>query len=158
MIHDILTNAHLYDDKHPNFRSIFNILQAFNMQAMQNGHIELDGDYVFIKIKEIQGKAEGESELEAHRRYIDIQLPLTGNETFGYSDIESCKQPTSDFDSEKDIIFFHDKPDRYITVKPGEFIIFFPEDAHAPDITDDPNHRKMIVKVSVEPNQEKPTL
>lgn len=158
MIHDKLTNAHLYDDKHPNFRSIFNILQAFNMSAMQDGEIELDGEYVFIKIKQITGKTKEDAKLEAHKRYIDIQLPLNGSETFGYSHIESCKKPADDFDKEKDLIFYNDQPDDYITIEPGEFIIFFPEDAHAPDITGKSDHRKMIVKVSVEPNNEKPTL
>ena len=36
----------------------------------------------------------------------------------------------------------------YLTVKPGMFAIFFPEDAHAPGVTPD-GVRKVIVKVRV---------
>lgn len=158
MIKDTLDNAHKYDALHPNFRSIFNILQALNLSALQKGHIELDGDYVFINIDEIQGKKPEDAKLEAHRRYIDIQMPLTGKETFGIKHINKCKHAKSDFDTAKDIIFYTDEPEDWINVNVGEFVIFFPEDCHAPCITEADRHQKLVVKVSVTPNMEKPTL
>ena len=50
MIKDHINNAHRYDDLHPNFRSVLEILQSLNLDALQPGHIELDGKYVYINI------------------------------------------------------------------------------------------------------------
>lgn len=158
MIKDSLGNAHRYDSLHPNFRSVFNILQALNLSALQNGHIELDGDYVYINIKEIKGKIREEAKLESHKRYIDIHMPLSGEETFGIKASDTCTEPTTPFDEGKDVVLYNDKPEEWITAQVGEFIIFFPEYGHAPDITPADQHQKLVVKVSVTPNMEKPTL
>jgi YhcH/YjgK/YiaL family protein len=158
MIKDHINNAHRYDDLHPNFRSVLEILQSLNLDALQPGHIELDGKYVYININETNTKKKEEANLESHRQYIDIQMPLTGTETFGVKPTQGCLSPIGDFDTERDIIFYEDMPNEYITLSKGEFIIFFPEDAHAPCIDTIDNHLKLIVKISVEPNKEKPTL
>ena len=158
MIKDHINNAHQYDDLHPNFRSVLEILQSLNLDALQPGHIELDGNYVYININETKSKNKEEAKLESHRRYIDIQMPLSGKETFGVKSTTNCTNPIDEFDTERDILFYEDTPTEYITLNKGEFIIFFPDDAHAPCINTIDNHLKLIVKISVEPNKEKPTL
>ena len=158
MIKDHINNAHRYDDLHPNFRSVLEILQSLNLNALQPGHIELDGKYVYININETNSKTKEEALLESHRQYIDIQMPLTGTETFGIKQTAECTKPIDEFDTERDIIFYKDTPNEYITLDKGEFVIFFPEDTHAPCINTTNNHLKLVVKVSVEPNKEKPTL
>ena len=158
MIKDHIDNAHQYDDLHPNFRSVLEILQSLNLDALQPGHIELDGNYVYININETKSKNKEEAKLESHRRYIDIQMPLSGKETFGVKSTTNCTNPIGEFDTERDILFYEDTPTEYITLNKGEFIIFFPDDAHAPCINTIDNHLKLIVKISVEPNKEKPTL
>ena len=90
MIKDHINNAHYYDDLHPNFRSVLEILQSLNLDALQPGHIELDGKYVYININETNSKTKEEALLESHRQYIDIQMPLTNNETFGVKPIQEC--------------------------------------------------------------------
>ena len=158
MIKDHINNAHHYDDLHPNFRSVLEILQSLNLDALQSGHIELDGNYIYININKTNSKSQEEAKLESHRRYIDIQMPITSNETFGVKPIQECLSPIGNFDTERDIVFYNDTPNEYITLSKGEFIIFFPEDAHAPCINTADNHLKLIAKISVEPNKEKPTL
>ena len=158
MIKDHINSAHQYDDLHPNFRSVLEILQSLNLDALQPGHIELDGNYVYININETKSKNKEEAKLESHRRYIDIQMPLSGKETFGVKSTTNCTNPIGEFDTERDILFYEDTPTEYITLNKGEFIIFFPDDAHAPCINTIDNHLKLIVKISVEPNKEKPTL
>ncbi len=158
MIRDNLNNAHQYDDLHPNFHTIFEILQSLNLDALQPGHIELDGKYVYINIGETENKTKDEAKLESHRQYIDIQMPLSGNETFGVKPTNQCTNPIGEFDTERDFIYYEDAPDEYITLCKNEFVIFFPDDAHAPCINTADNHLKLVAKVSIEPNKEKPTL
>ena len=85
-------------------------------------------------------------------------MPLSGKETFGVKSTTNCTNPIGEFDTERDILFYEDTPTEYITLNKGEFIIFFPDDAHAPCINTIDNHLKLIVKISIEPNKEKPTL
>ena len=158
MIKDHINTAHQYDNLHPNFRSVLEILQSLNLDALQSGHIELDGNYIYININKTNSKSQEEAKLESHRRYIDIQMPITSNETFGVKPIQECLSPIGNFDTERDIVFYNDTPNEYITLSKGEFIIFFPEDAHAPCINTADNHLKLIAKISIEPNKEKPTL
>ena len=66
----------------------------------------------------------------------------------GWTSIEHCTNEIDSYNPEKDIIFYADKPTTYITVNPGEFVIFFPEDGHAPAIGNGPI-KKAVVKVLV---------
>ena len=158
MIKDRLENAHQYDGLHRNFRMVFEILQSLNMKALQTGHIELDGDYVYMNVDDAKGRGAEGAKMEAHRRYIDIQLPIDEAERIGVAKVDGLKMPVDEFDEGRDVIFYDDEVKEFITVQPGEFAIFFPEDAHAPNIDCSECHRKIVVKVSVKPNEEKPTL
>ena len=57
----------------------------------------------------------------------------------------TCK-PLGEFDVEKDIRFYDDEPQCYYTLRPGQFTILLPEDAHAPMVGEGAI-RKIIVKV-----------
>lgn len=158
MIKDKLKNAHLYDRMHKNFPMVFEILQSLNLPELREGHIELDGDYVYINVSSADGRTAEEARLEAHSRYIDIQVPINEAETFGTADLSELTSPDGEPDEERDIIFYNDPIKRTITVNPDEFVIFFPNDAHAPLLECGAGHKKLVVKVSVKPNEEKPTL
>ena len=79
-------------------------------------------------------------------RFIDIQIPLSGVEVMGYTPREDL--PEAEYNADKDISFYHGLAESYIPVKPGMFVIFFPQDAHAPGVTPD-GVKKVIVKVLV---------
>lgn len=158
MIIDSIENIHKYDNLHPNFRSLFNILEALNLDYLEVGHIELDGNYVFINIDDAEGRSCEKSPLEVHQRYIDIHIPIGSDEIIGYSDLSDVSLPKSAFNEECDVQFFADKPSHYTILRAKkDFAICFPEDAHAPAIAKG-RFLKLVAKVSVEPNQEKPTL
>lgn len=86
--------------------------------------------------------------LEAHRRYIDIQVPLKTTETMGWAPVESLRHPSGEYDADRDVIFYGDAAHSLLHVKVGQFAIFFPEDAHAPNIGLG-NHRKICIKIPV---------
>ena len=61
---------------------------------------------------------------------------------------QSKNKKKIEFYADKDISFYHGLAESYIPVKPGMFVIFFPQDAHAPGVTPD-GVKKVIVKVLV---------
>jgi YhcH/YjgK/YiaL family protein len=100
----------------------------------------------------VQGKTREAARLECHRKYIDIQLVLEGDEEMGWKPLADCLNPVSDYSAEKDIQFFHDAPASWVAVPPEHFTIFFPEDAHAPLVARQGGMiRKVIFKIAVTP-------
>ena len=101
---------------------------------------------LFVNIQEAKGRTKEAAVLETHVKMIDIQVPIDGEETFGYTPL--CDLPAFEYNAEKDITKYGDTPSQtYVTVKPGQMIIFFPQDGHAPCITDKSVIKKAIFKV-----------
>ena len=86
--------------------------------------------------------------LEAHRRFIDIQMPLKSAETIGWADTADLKIPREEYDEARDVAFYGDAAQSMVHVRPGQLVVLFPEDAHAPNIGIG-NHLKLVVKVPV---------
>ena len=80
---------------------------------------------------------------------IDIQIPLTEVETYGYIDI--THRDVKGFDAVNDIGFFPDlTPLCYPVCQVGMFAIFFPQDGHAPMIGNTARKiKKAIFKVKI---------
>lgn len=87
--------------------------------------------------------------LEAHRRFIDIHVPLKGTETIGWAPVSSLRHVRTPYDEEKDVAFFGDSAHSMLHVRVGQMAVFFPEDAHAPNIGLG-RHRKLCIKVPVD--------
>ena len=91
-------------------------------------------------------KTKEEAKLETHNQFIDIQIPLSGVEVMGYT--PRTDLPEEAYNAEKDITFYKGLAKDYLTITPGMFAIFFPQDGHAPGVTPD-GVKKVIVKVRV---------
>lgn len=86
---------------------------------------------------------------EIHRDYLDIQIVLEGEETFGYS-IETPQALLDKPDYENDVLLFNEvSNESFISLKGGDFIIFYPGESHRPQCaTREPmTVRKAVVKV-----------
>ena len=87
--------------------------------------------------------------LEMHRRYIDVHILLAGSETVGRKPLADIKNITKDYDAEGDYMLSDDRPTAYVDMTPGDVLIVWPEDPHAPVIGNG-EIRKLIGKVLVE--------
>jgi YhcH/YjgK/YiaL family protein len=148
MILDSLKNSVLYEGLHPRFKAAFDFVNLTDFSKLELGKIELDGKNLFVNFAEGIGKTPETAKMETHNEYIDIQIPFTSVETMGYIPTVELKEPVDVYNAEKDITFFTDKASTFVTVSPGQFAIFFPEDGHQPGIGEGP-FRKIIVKVKV---------
>ena len=146
MIIDKIDNLNKYASLHPLFPQAFEYLQSVDLQALEIGKVNLQGNDLVVNIAETGIKSKEEALLETHNRFIDIQIPLSGVEVMGYTPRTDLPEET--YNEEKDITFYAGLADTYLTVKPGMFVIFFPEDGHAPAITPE-SVKKVIVKVLV---------
>ena len=145
MIIDTLDNASKYTALHKDFAKGFDFIRE--NQAAETGKYPIN-EALNASLSNKAGTSAEAAQFEAHDHHIDIQVCLSGKEKMGWKPRNSCSLITSPYNPEKDVTFFGDKPDMYFELHPGQFVIFFPEDVHAPMIGDG-EIRKMVVKVKI---------
>jgi YhcH/YjgK/YiaL family protein len=148
MIHDSLKNSSRSETLHPLFKKAFDYIKNTDFSSLGDGRYDLEGDKLYVSISSVKGKEKADAKIETHKKYIDIQLPLLGVETIGWKAICGLQEEASPYNSEKDIAFYVDRPTAYTKIYPGEFVIYFPEDGHAPCIGEG-LIRKIVVKVAL---------
>ncbi len=148
MIIDNLANAANYFDLHPLFEKAFDYINQLDLQGAETGTTEIEGNMLKASVLETQLKPEAEARLETHRKYIDIQIPISCAESYGWRSLATLTDSETGYDETNDIEFFRDRPTTLLTLQPGEFVIFSPEDGHAPLIGEGPT-KKIILKVAV---------
>lgn len=149
MIIDKLKNAESYYSLGQNFKKAFEFLKKNDISNLKNGKYEIQGDEIFVSIQDYTTKPIKEGCWEAHRIYADIQYIIEGTEQLGYADTNEL-QPSCDYDCDKDIVFLQGDG-QFTKAKAGDFLIFFPQDAHMPCISiDEPQYvKKAVVKIKL---------
>ena len=149
MVLDLLKNLKKYEALNPHFSKVVDFINNTDLANLPLGRNEICGNSVYANVMEAKPKTKEEALIEIHRKYIDIQIPLSGDETMGYTPISEL--PDADFNEADDAALYSAAmPARdYFNVHKGEFVIFFPQDGHAPAITPVPL-KKVVVKVAVE--------
>jgi biofilm protein TabA len=134
MVLDHIINCEKYYNQHPRFKMGFEFLKNLTEKSFDQTRVDLDGDNCFVLLYRGDGRGSEQITLEAHRNYIDIQYVFDGSDLIGYRDLSECEKIKQAYDAEKDFIFFNDAPSCNIDVQKKYFTLFFPNDAHAPQI------------------------
>ncbi len=131
MIYDLVKNIRLYPFG-PAWGKAVSFLESVN-QECPDGIYDIDGRDVYADVSTYSTVAPGAALMEAHRKYADIQIVLSGAETVHASPLASLKARDA-YSELKDVVFFDppDSPAVEIALLPGSFTAFFPEDAHMP--------------------------
>ena len=145
MIIDSLTHLKDYVSLNPLFQDVVDFISHIDLKEQKQGIVKIKGDDLFANFTIAEGKTKDQAKLETHDKMIDIQIPIGTTETMGY--IPRVKLPVSVYDSQKDITFYEETPENFFNVNVGEFVIFFPQDAHAPCISHEEQIQKVIFKV-----------
>lgn len=150
MIIDQLANAEKYFSIHPLFEKAFKYINSKNLETFDVGRYEIDNDKLKAIVSDKPGMNEEESvaKFECHDKHIDIQLCINGKERFGWKPRNTCLQQRGTYNVEKDVVFYEDTPDMFFQLTNNQFVIFFPEDVHAPMIGN-ADIKKMVVKVKI---------
>ncbi len=146
MIIDKLENLKKYESVNPLFAKVVEFLEQNDLNKLEIGKHEIVGKDLFVNITMTKGRTPDEAVIETHDKMIDIQIPLSDSETFGYTQRDQL--PAAEYNAEKDITKIPNlAADSYITCQPGMMAIFFPQDGHAPCIAGVPEIKKAIFKV-----------
>ena len=126
MILDTLQTVDRYTSLHPAFARAFTYLRESNWTALRaaehpSTRRSIDGDRMYVSIDRVEGRGHEGARLEVHRRYIDIQFTIEGDEEIGWKSLADCALMSSAYDDAKDVMFFGDRPDSWLSLPAGRF-------------------------------------
>ena len=124
----------------------FAFLRTHDVADLQPGDYPIAGDSVYAKVTEIVDKDLDKTQWESHRKYIDLQYVSRGKEKMGVVPVSQAAV-TEPYNDKKDVAHYTADGTYYLAA-PGSFFLFFPTDAHRPNIkVDDNKVRKIVIKI-----------
>ena len=146
MILDTLDRLDKYGFISPMMDKVLDFFRKTDLSTLAPGRIDLQGDDLFVNVNRQGAQTRNEVPIEAHREYIDIQVPISSDEEMGFISAPFMPAPSKEYDSDRDVAFYPGLCDTYLNVRKGMFVVFFPGEGHAPAITED-GILKLIVKI-----------
>ena len=148
MIFDTLNNVDNYKGLGRVYTAL-KFLSETDFTEIDLGRYELDGDNIFYMVQSYDTDP-SKTVSEAHRKYIDIQFMVDGEEIIGVADISSEKELT-EAKEENDVWFYNCKTEP-LTLSAGKYMVLYPNDLHCPGVATNGKAltcRKVVVKVKV---------
>lgn len=149
MIKDKLLNSSVYYNLSERIKTGLSWLENADLINIADGKYLIDGELIYASVQTYDTK--DDAKYESHRRYIDIQYMIDGEEKIGVTDLSNCVTCV-EYDSEKDLEFYDITcKEEYLGLESGQFLILYPHDAHKPSITKDSKKtvKKVVVKVAI---------
>lgn len=129
MIYAKNADALAYRGIHPNLDlALEHITPEFLASLRDNQRVELNGDLVYCTRFTYETIPQEESFFEAHRRYLDIHIMVEGEERVDMNRPEDLN--LTDAQEGNDFYAYQGESWHSTVLKPGEFLVVFPEDAH----------------------------
>ena len=123
----------------------FAFLKSHDLRTLEKGKYPIDSNFVYATVTEDPSKDMDKTNWESHRKYIDLQYVIDGEEKIGVFPVAKA-QVTKPYDENKDVAnYAADGPLQ--TATPAAFFLFFPTDAHRPNIT--PGGNKVVKKIVI---------
>ncbi len=148
MILDKIDNSNLYTTLSANIAKGFEYIKNTDLAKVDSGTYDI-GNSMKAIISEYDSKNEEDCKLEAHRKFIDIQFIIEGQEIIGYAPLKK-QTPTIEYNDENDVVFYKDEV-TYTKIEKGMFAIFFPTDLHQPCMKNGNSTlvKKLVIKIPV---------
>ena len=147
MIFGEFDDLKLYKNLSENMAKGIEFVLSFKPE-MADGRYEIDGKNVYAMVTTGETKLPSEPIYEAHRKYIDLQYVVSGEEEIGYIAVADC-EIEKPYDEEGDYLMVRGAGSE-VKVSAGHFYIAYPCDGHAPMLSRNPGViRKVIVKIAI---------
>ena len=148
----IFSSIYANDDlkKYPvALQNAINYVATTDFDNLPDGVYELDGKLMYAQVFTFTSKPVEECKPELHRKYLDVQFWISGEEKFGVAPINGVGNCIEEID-ERDLYFYDGVANEsFVHATKGCYAVFFPNDVHRPGtVVDSPlTYRKVVVKV-----------
>ena len=152
MILDQLESSLIYAGLGEKIAIGLGLLNGDSVCNAEPGKYEVDGENLFYIVDEYETKPVQEGRLEIHRKYLDIQYIVSGEECIGVAPLEGLTEETV-YDGKRDLAFYKFEPSMSkLHLKQGMFAIFWPNEPHMPgrSINKTEMVKKIVVKIRME--------
>jgi biofilm protein TabA len=133
-------------------RNALTFLRQPGIHNLEEGKIEIDGNKVFAIVQRYETMKMGTPKFECHRKYLDVQFIVSGEEVIGWAPAEKMAI-TEPYDADKDVCFGRVAEGKWTPLRlhAGEVTVFWPEDSHMPKVAAGTPAMvmKIVVKVAV---------
>ena len=124
-------------------------LKTTNLDTLSVGKHPVDGDNAYASVTEGTSKDQDKASWESHKKHIDLQYVIKGKEQI---DVANASTATviKPYDASKDVANYTANGTAYVA-EPGTFFLFFPQDAHRPNIkvSGYETVKKLVIKIKV---------
>ena len=140
MIYDTIDHLANYKGICRNLDTAIQFVLHTDLSTLANGKTVVDGEEVFVNVMDAQLKSVETALFEAHRKYADLQISLSGNESIGWLPMKALPE----WDEKEDNPLFreyHEPANAILPMKADRFVLMFPQDGHAPCIGEGISHK-----------------
>ena len=152
MILDKLENAARYAAINEGIVKAVEAAKQLRADTYQKGRVDVDGEHIYLNCAEYDTHERVGALTEAHRAYLDIMVMIDGCETVYVKRTDALQNVTKPYEASIDALLADTDADvTAVRLVKGDFLVLFPEDAHAPGChADAPCHvKKVIGKVKI---------
>jgi YhcH/YjgK/YiaL family protein len=132
MIYDRLENMPQYFNTNADIIRAYKFLKSLDIEDI--GRHVLGEDGMYANVEKYITQPEEDRRAEAHRRFIDVQFILHGQERIGYAPLSEMKE-AEPFSEKNDIGFYEGECKTWLSMFPGDFAVIFPHEGHLPCTT-----------------------
>ena len=126
MILDKLSAANAYRGIHPRLDGVLDRLNEAFLATVGPETMELEGDKLYVTRFTYETLPREETFFEAHKRYLDVHLMVQGEERVELASPEGLTL----FEHQGDFYAYRGEAEQSLVLRPGSFLVVFPEDAH----------------------------
>ena len=151
MIFDTISNSELYLGVNDKLRAAFDFIKKAVKEKLPIGKYELMGSSLYAMVQEYDTKSAEGALYEAHKRYIDLQYVVSGEEIIDVLNIADTTLVTDYVEADDYALYSAKRRGVRLVMKDGDFAIFYPEDTHMPGLLSDKvsSVKKIVVKIAV---------
>ena len=131
----------------------FDFLLSLKEKEIEDGKYSIEDKLIFARVMSYSTKSRNDAVLEAHNEYVDIQSSIINAEGMEWYPRHELRIKEK-YNKEKDVEHFY-KPEYSLArfdINPGTFVVFFPEDAHLPQLCVNDNIKnikKVVIKLHI---------
>ena len=126
MILDKLTQGWAYRGIHPRLDMVLDRLDDRFLSSVGPETQRLEGEALYVTRFTYETLPLEDTFFEAHRRYLDVHLMVTGEERVELASPAGLEL----FEHKDDFYAYRGQAEQSLILRPGSFLVVFPEDAH----------------------------
>jgi biofilm protein TabA len=128
-------------------------LKSTDFSKLEDKTYQIEGDKIYVIVSTYDTKPKAESKAEVHKKFLDIQFIISGEEIIGVGYDNPGNVLMQEYDAAKDRTLFKTVVNEVdYPFLPGHFVVFFPTDVHRPGVVYNTAKkvRKAVVKIAVD--------